>query len=245
MSRAVDLLLTALRAAAIFLWHVAIALPSAFLVALHPRGGEIGHGLFARFWGRATLRSCLVSWTAEGAERLDPRRAYVFAANHASEFDFYALSAALPFQWRALMRPGLGRIPGYGWIARRTGHVFISLREPNTRGRAFAQALAQLAAGRSLLVFPEGRRSYEGDLLPFKTGGFLLAIHAGVPVVPISVREILSAPPRRVLGRGLAHRIRRLEVKIAPPIETTGLTKDDLSALTARVFGVIEAQLHA
>lgn len=243
MNAALAFLLTLWRAAVIAFWHVVIALPSAALVALHPRGGEIGHALFARFWGRVTLRMCGVPWTLEGLGGLERGRAYVFVANHSSEFDFYALSAALPFQWRALMRPGLGRIPGYGWIARRTGHVFISLKEPNTRGRAFAAALEQLSRGRSLLVFPEGRRPAPGALLPFKTGGLLLAIHAGVPAVPISVREALAAPPKAVFGRGLGRRVRRLEVKIGAPIPTAGLTKEDAPRLAEALRGRIAADL--
>jgi len=239
VTRAVDIALTLRRMTVVGFWHIAIAVPSVLLVLLLPNGGAIGHALFARFWGRVTLAMSGVRLDVTGAGRVDPRARYVFVVNHASEFDFYAVAAVLPHQWRALMRPGLGRIPVYGWIARRTGHVFISLRESNTHGRAFGAAMAQLAAGRSLLVFPEGRRSHDGRLRPFKTGAFLLAIEAGVPVVPIAVEEILAAPRRRVLGRGFAHRIRRLRVVVGDPIATDGLGKDDIPALRDRAEDTI------
>ncbi|MCA9772013.1 MAG: 1-acyl-sn-glycerol-3-phosphate acyltransferase [Myxococcales bacterium] len=246
MSRVVDLLLTLWRGAVIGLWHGLIAIPSALLVLLVPNGGAIGHALFARFWGRVTLAGCGIPWTVEGAERVEPGRAYVFAANHASEFDFYAIAGELPFQWRALMRPGLGRIPVYGWVARRTGHVFLRLTDPDRRSRAYGECLAQLARGRSLLVFPEGRRPGPGAVAPFKRGAFGIAIEAGVPVVPIAVEEILRRPPRRCLGRGLGHRVARLRVVILPPIETKDLDPEGAESLGEQVRrAVMDAHLGA
>lgn len=246
MSRLIDYALTIWRAGVIGFWHVLIAIPSALLVLVLPNGGTLGHALFARFWGRVTLLGCGVPWSVEGADLLDPGRAYVFVANHASEFDFYALSAALPFQWRALMRPGLGRIPGYGWIARRTGHVFIRLGDPDPRSRAYAECLAQLRRGHSLLVFPEGRRPRPGTVAPFKRGAFAIAVAAGAPVVPVAVEEIHAAPPRAFLGRGLGHRVRRLRVVVTPPIETKDLGSADAGTLAERArAAVLSAHVEA
>lgn len=239
--RAGDALLSLWRAAVILFWHVVIAIPSLVLVAVHPNGGSIGQAIFARFWGRVTLAMCGVPWTAIGFERLDPRRPWVLVANHASEFDFYAFAAAARFQWRALMKPGLRKIPGYGWAAEKSGMVFVRLGDPDTRSRAYRLALAEMARGHSLLVFAEGRRSYDGELRPLKRGAFVLAIEAQVPLVPITVEERLAAPRRRVFGRALAHRIRELRVVVGEPIETAGKSLADVDALRALVARAIAA----
>ncbi len=241
VERAIDVLLTAWRAVVIVFWHVLIAVPSLVLVALHPEGGSIGQALFARFWGRITLAMCGVRWTAVGFERLDSRRPWVLVANHASELDFYAFAAAARFQWRALMKPGLRRIPGYGWAAEKSGMIFVRLGDPDTRSRSYALALAEMARGHSLLVFAEGRRSFDGKIRPLKRGAFVLAIEAQVPLVPVTVEERLAAPRRRVLGRALAHRIAELRVVVGEPIATAGKALADLDALRAQVLHAIVA----
>ncbi len=241
VERTSDVLLTAWRALVIVFWHVVIAIPSLVLVALHPEGGSIGQALFARFWGRITLAMCGVRWTAVGFDHLDPRRSWVLVANHASELDFYAFAAAARFQWRALMKPGLRRIPGYGWAAERSGMIFVRLGDPDTRSLAYARALAEMERGHSLLVFAEGRRSFDGKIRPLKRGAFVLAIEAQVPLVPVTIEERLAAPRRRVLGRALAHRIRELRVVVGEPIGTAGKTLADLDALREQVMNAIVA----
>ncbi len=236
-----DVLLTVWRSAVIFVWHVVIAIPSLILVAVHPDGGSVGQALFARFWGRVTLFMCGVRWKAIGFERLRDGQPWVLVANHASEFDFYAISAALDLQWRALMKPGLRKIPGYGWAAERSGMVFVRLGDPDTRSRAYRVALEQLARGHSLLVFAEGVRSFDGRLRPFKRGGFVIAIEAQVPVVPITVEERLAAPRRLSFGRALAHRIRELRVVVGEPIPTAGLGLADLDELRERTVNAVAA----
>lgn len=241
LTTTLDVLLTAWRSVVIVFWHVLIAIPSIVLVALLPDGGSIGQRIFARFWGRVTLAMCGVPWSARGFEKLAPGQPYVLVANHASEFDFYALAASMRFQWRALMKPGLRKIPGYGWTAERSGMVFVRQGDPDTTSRAYALALEQMRRGHSLLVFAEGRRSYDGQLRPLKRGAFVLAIEAQVPLVPVTVEERLAAPRRLVVGRALAHRIRELRVVVGDPIPTAGATLDDIPALTARVSAAIVA----
>lgn len=238
---AADVLLTAWRSVVILVWHVLIAIPSIVLVAVLPDGGSIGQRIFARFWGRVTLGMCGVPWSAQGFEKLAPGQPYVLVANHSSEFDFYALAATLRFQWRALMKPGLRKIPGYGWTAERSGMVFVRQGDPDTTSRAYALALEQMRRGHSLLVFAEGKRSFDGQVRPLKRGAFVLAIEGQVPLVPVTIEERLAAPRRMVLGRALAHRVRELRVVAGEPIPTAGATLADVSALTARVTAAIVA----
>lgn len=241
MTAVLDVLLTAWRAGVIVFWHVLIAIPSIVLVAASRNGGSIGQRLFARFWGRVTLAMCGVPWSARGFEKLEPGQPYVLVANHASELDFYALAASMRFQWRALMKPGLRKIPGYGWTAERSGMVFVRQGDPDTTPRAFALALEQMRRGHSLLVFAEGKRSFDGKLRPLKRGAFVLAIEAQVPLVPVAIEERLAAPRRMVLGRALAHRIRELRVVVGDPIPTAGATLVDIPLLTERVVAALVA----
>jgi UDP-glucose 4-epimerase len=121
-----------------------------------------------------------------GLDGLDPRRTYVFVSNHQSIYDIPVLFQSLPFQLRIIAKASLGRFPILGWHLQRTGHMLVDRRRPD-RSRIFAWASRLTANGLCLIVFPEGTRSPDGRVGTFKGGSFLVALEAGLPVVPISV----------------------------------------------------------
>src|SRR4030095_14706394 len=147
------------------------------------RSGDFGHRC-ARAWSWLILRRTGVRVRVEGLERLDPKRSYVFAANHQSIYDIPIVFASLPFQLRIIAKASLGRIPFMGWHLQRTGHVLVDRSKP---GAGVVKKMARLvAAGHSLIVFPEGTRSTDGSVARFKGGSFEIALDAGAPIVPIS-----------------------------------------------------------
>jgi len=202
------------------LWTL-IVFPSSLLVTLLTGSHRIGHRIHSRFWGRMILASCAVRLRVHGAEHLGRDGAYVLMLNHNSHFAGYAFAAAVSLQWRAVLGLKLRKIPVFGWIGRLAGHVFVDTRRTPAAIASLNAAAEKIRGGLSVLVFPEGRHHDTRDLLPFKSGGFHLAIAARVPVVPVTAVE----------RRGPLGRVRTIDLYIDDPIATEGLTTDDVPRL--------------
>lgn len=174
---------------------------------------------------------------AEGLERVPRGTPVVYASNHSSMFDIWALSAVLPGSTRFVAKQELARVPLIGPAMQRAGHIMID-RAVKTRAlEAYDRAAEQIRRGISAIVFPEGTRSSSGDLLPFKNAPFGLAIAAGVPVVPVYVHETFRILPK---GGWMLHP-RPIRVLVGEPIATVGFTLEDRQRLRERVRAAIEA----
>ncbi len=149
-----------------------------------------GHGHFAhrcaQWWSWLILATTGVRVSVEGLDRLTPGATYVFVANHQSIYDIPVLFAAVPFQLRIIAKASLGRFPFLGWHLRRSGHMLVDRRRPDRQG-IFHWATSLPSRGLSLIVFPEGTRSRDGMVAPFKAGSFFPAVQTGISVVPLSV----------------------------------------------------------
>ena len=131
----------------------------------------------ARTWSRLILVTTGVDVEVSGLERLEPDRPYVFVANHQSIYDIPIIFWSLPYQIRIIAKESLGRFPFLGWHLRRTGHMLVDRRRPD-RAAIFGRASKLMKQGLSLIVFPEGTRSRDGRVAPFKGGSFYLALEA-------------------------------------------------------------------
>jgi 1-acyl-sn-glycerol-3-phosphate acyltransferase len=202
------------------------------LSTLFDRSGDVGHRC-ARAWSRLILKTTGVTVRVTGLERLDPSRSYVFAANHQSIYDIPILFASLPFQLRIIAKASLGRIPFLGWHLQRTGHVLVDRSKP---GAGIVKKMARLVGQRhSLIVFPEGTRSTDGTVARFKAGSFLIALEAGLPVVPISIQG-----SRHVMFRGrLTVHPGTVTVIVHEPVDTAGVPRDAVRELSARIHAVV------
>ena len=191
----------------------------------------------ARTWSRLILVTTGVRVTVDGLERLEPGRTYVFVSNHQSIYDIPILFWALPYQIRIIAKESLGRFPFLGWHLRRTGHMLVDRRRPD-RSAIFGRASRLMKDGLSLIVFPEGTRSRDGRVAPFKGGSFYLALEAGLPVVPLSV-----VGSRHIMLKGrLATYPGRVRLVVHEPIDTSGVAGGDpraARAFAARVRDVI------
>lgn len=153
--------------------------------SLFDRRGHFAHGC-ARVWSWLILATTGVAVTVQGLERLVPGKTYVFVANHQSIYDIPVLFWSIPFQLRIIAKESLGRFPILGPHLRRTGHMLVDRRRPDKAG-ILGWASRLTSNGLSLIVFPEGTRSRDGRMGKFKGGSILLAMQAGLPLVPISV----------------------------------------------------------
>jgi 1-acyl-sn-glycerol-3-phosphate acyltransferase len=206
--------------------------------SLFERRGLFAHRC-ARLWSRLILRTTGVRVTASGVGRLDPAASYVLASNHQSIYDIPIVFDTVPLQLRIIAKASLGRFPFLGWHLRRTGHLLV---QRDTPGAGVFKRMAGLVGERvSLVVFPEGTRSRDGRVARFKGGPFLLAISAGLPVVPVSV-----ARSRHVMRKGrLMTCPGDVALTVHEPISTDGLTREDARALAERVRGIVAAGVAA
>jgi len=186
-------------------------------------------------WSRWILRAAATPIDVQGLERVPHDRPVVFASNHSSMFDIWALAAALPGSVRMVAKAELGRIPFFGPAMQRAGHITIDRFVKTRAFAAYDRAAALIRSGLSAVVFPEGTRTRTGELLPFKNAPFALAIAAQVPIVPVYVHDTFRILPK---GRWRL-RPQPIRIRIAPPIETAGMTADDRDALRERVRATI------
>ncbi|HET7295609.1 MAG TPA: lysophospholipid acyltransferase family protein [Gemmatimonadales bacterium] len=204
-------------------------------VKRRPGGGGV-YDWGTNDWSRQVLRAAGTPVYAEGLERI-PDRPVVYAANHSSVFDIWALAATLPGSVRMVAKQELARIPLVGWAMVRAGHIMIDRAHPARALEAYDRAAAVIRSGVSALVFPEGTRSRTGDLLPFKNAPFGLAIAAQVPVVPLYVANTFEIMPKG----GLLLHPRPIRIAVGEPIATTGMTLERRQELRDRVRAAVVA----
>ena len=196
------------------------------------RRGNVGHQC-ARAWAWLILATTGVEVHRTGLDQLDSRRSYVFVSNHQSIYDIPIVFSSMPFQLRILAKQSLGNFPVLGWHLRRTGHLLVDRRRPAAE---FQRVGALLRSDASLIVFPEGTRSVDGRVGRFKGGLFYLAIEAGLPIVPLSIRG-----SRHLMRKGrLMTCPGRVDLTVHAPIETQGLSPEDAKSLAERVRAIVE-----
>jgi 1-acyl-sn-glycerol-3-phosphate acyltransferase len=195
----------------------------------------------ARAWGRFLLTVSGVRVRVEGLEQIDPNGSYVFISNHLSYMDTPVALANIPVQFRFLAKRGLFQIPFLGQHLSRAGHIPVPRTDPRAAVKTMQIAAEAIKQKRiSLLIFPEGGRSHDGVLNPFKEGGAYIAIRAGVPVVPLAMigtREILP------YGGGVPV-AGSVTLRILEPIETSTYSLKDRGVLTERVRTLIAHELE-
>jgi 1-acyl-sn-glycerol-3-phosphate acyltransferase len=140
----------------------------------------------ARMWSWLILATTGVDVAVEGLGHVTQGETYVFISNHQSIYDIPVIFASLPFQLRIIAKESLGRFPFLGWHLVRAGHLLVDRSNPDRSG--ILNRWRRLVADRlSLIIFPEGTRSPDGTVGRFKGGSFLLALEAGLTIVPLSV----------------------------------------------------------
>jgi 1-acyl-sn-glycerol-3-phosphate acyltransferase len=174
-----------------------------------------------------------------GVRVTKPRRPYVVVSNHESYADIFLISH-LPWEMKWLSKDTIFKIPVMGWMMRMAGDVPVVRGKRDSVLAALTACRDRLRKRASVMIFPEGTRSRTAELLPFRDGAFRLAVEEQVPILPLAV-----AGTRRAMAKGtFQFRPTTAEVRVLPPIETAGLTLDDLPALKERVRSTIDAARH-
>lgn len=206
------------------------------------RRGHFAHGC-ARAWSWLILATTGVDVTVVGLERVVAGKTYVFMANHQSIYDIPCLFWSVPFQLRIIAKESLGSFPMLGPHLKRTGHMLVDRSKPDRSG-IFGWASRLTSNGLSLIVFPEGTRSRDGLMGKFKGGSIMLAMQAGLPIVPISV-----IGSRHVMKKGeLTTKPGRVTLIVHDPIETVPNPEPSVTEvrqLANRIRAVIRPSVEA
>ena len=199
-----------------------------------PRGDWTLRG--ARIWARLVLLGGFIRLRVQGAERVPRDRPVVFMSNHESWLDIPALLAAIPVQVRFLAKKSLFSWPVFGWAIASMGFIPVDRENRRTAIKSFEEAAARIRTGRSVLIFPEETRTVDGNLLPFQRGGFLIALKAGIAIVPVGLQgPRLCMPKHSYLVRPGT-----ITVRFGCAIPTAGHGVADKGELMAEVRRAME-----
>ncbi len=196
-----------------------IVAPTVTAICLFERDGKVGYRL-ARWWMAFNLWMSRVHVKVSGLERLDGSRQYVFMSNHRSAADIVAIGCALwDFQLRFVAKKELQRVPVFGWGLWALKNIIIDRSNHVQAVRSYAVAGQRIRRGISVVVFPEGTRGVGVELLPFKKGGFVLAIETGTAIAPLAVVGTSKVMPKNSLRveSGV------VEVRIGEPIDVASV----------------------
>jgi 1-acyl-sn-glycerol-3-phosphate acyltransferase len=219
--------------------YIAIAAPVALVIGAGLRWKRgmyvLGHGGVGLALALAGIR-----YRVSGREHI-PGRSVVFCSNHESNVDPPVLFRALHPMLHILYKAELHKFPIMGTVLDVGGYVPVDRSDREKAMASITEGARSIRSGNSFLIFPEGTRSRSGELLPFKKGGFIMAIEAQAPIVPVAVRGGRAAMRK---GSAIVRPV-HVTVRIGEPIPTAGLTIDDRDDLILRVRGEIQRLLDA
>ncbi|MPZ52711.1 MAG: 1-acylglycerol-3-phosphate O-acyltransferase [Acidimicrobiia bacterium] len=186
----------------------------------------------ARWWGQSWLTASRTTVATTGLENIDVNRSYMVVANHQSNMDVFATFVAMPIPIRFLAKAELFKIPLLAPAMRAIGIVEVD-RNARRAIHEFVNTGTQqlIAAGRSVIIFPEGTRSPDGSLLPFKKGAFTMAVAAGLPILPVTISGSGEAWPAgsRIIRGG------HIDIRVDPALETADMRLGDSGILLSQV----------
>mgnify|MGYP003504553220 FL=1 len=227
-------------------YQLFIALPIIFVATVLTSlitilGGFINAHVFGyypgRIWSKVVLRVLLLPIHVEGREHLHPRQSYVFVANHQGPVDIFLIYGYLGRNFKWMMKKALRKMPLVGVACEKARHIFVDKSGPKAIKETIDKARATLQNGTSLVVFPEGSRTFTGHMGLFRKGAFQLADDLQLPVVPVTIDgsfDVLT----RMAGFNFVH-WHPLRLVIHEPIPPVGEGKEDIKHTMEEAYRVI------
>jgi len=207
----------------------------ALIISPFDSKGKVIHRI-ARLWASPHIKLGGIKVVTSGLDRITAPP-YIFMCNHQSALDIYGLLFSLPLSFRWIAKRQLFLIPFFGWALKRAGHISIDRENPREALKAMDEAARKIRDGMNIIIFPEGTRSRDGSLLPFKKGGFSLALRAMVPIVPVGIVGTSTLQPKGSFipaGKGVIY------IHIGEPIPLEGMGRSAKGELMNSVRANIE-----
>lgn len=206
----------------------------AIILSIFDSSGNAPH-LVARLWGKIQLKTTGTKVSMAGLDKIDPKESYILVSNHQSNFDIFALLGYLPIQFRWTAKASLFHIPFLGWAMSRIGYIPIERESPKKAYKSMLQAAEKVKNGVSVMIFPEGTRSLNGQLQPFKKGVFFLALKSQAPILPITIKGT-----NKIMRKGDWRTYPgNVQIIIDQPIETKHVLPTEEEVLSAKVRQII------
>lgn len=196
---------------------------TAVIAGLFDGSGRAGHAC-ARFWSVWCLRMAGIRLVVTGLDQVPTEGPVIYMGNHQGNFDIHVLAVAIPRLFSWIAKEELFRVPVFGAAMRRAGYIPLDRSGGRKALKSMKLAAERIASGTSVVIFPEGTRTMDGSLLPFKRGAFMLAVKAGVPIVPFTINGSRERNPRNRIEL----RPGTISVSFAPPIAVAGVTEGEL-----------------
>lgn len=175
-------------------------------------------GWIARIWSKLILKIGGIKFSVQGLKKLDSNGHYIFASNHESALDIPLVFAGLPYHIVSISKIELKYIPIFGWAMMAGGHFFVDRQNHKKAIQSLDRAKKSMIKNpRSIIIYPEGTRSSDGSILPFKKGGLIMALKMGLPVVPIAIIGTRESMQKKRLSL----KKQPLELRIGEPIKTS------------------------
>ncbi len=207
------------------------------LISLVTSGGPAYRIMCAWAW---LVSKCMgLSFSLRGEDRIVPGNSYIITPNHQSNADILALVRMLPLRFRWVIKKELAKIPVFGWALNRAGAISIDRSNRRQSVQSLQGAKEKLKGGWSVLIYPEGTRSTDGVLLPFKKGAFMMAVQTGIPIIPVTTNGAFKVLPKKTVWFRPGH----ITVTVGNPIITTGLTEKDVPDLMEKTRAEINRNL--
>lgn len=203
-------------------------------------GEKIG-SLCGVVWAR------LISWitpmrlTVSGRENIDPDQSYVVISNHQSQYDIMALYGWLGVDFKWIMKIEIRKVPVLGIACEKLGHVYIDRSDTAAALNSINRAKEKITGGTSVLFFPEGTRSKQGQLLPFKKGAFKMALDLGIPILPVTINNTWKILPTDTIDLFPG----RASMTIHPPITIDQYSEASLPQLMEKVKATIGSEIES
>ena len=219
------------------IWTSFFGLLGIFASIFEPNKGKT-LGYCARLWGKFILYFTGVRYSVRGLDNLDPKGPYIFACNHASGYDVPLAFAGLPYWLISIAKIELKSVFILGWVMETAGHIFVDRKRSENAIASLEKAKESLINNpRSILLFPEGTRTMDGELGFFKRGGLMLSLDTGIPIVPVGLVGTFE-----MLKKGTwSFKNQPLEIRIGNPIHPKTFSSDSKNSLAKYV----KSQVHA
>jgi 1-acyl-sn-glycerol-3-phosphate acyltransferase len=183
-----------------------------------------------RFWAGVASAFMGITVSIRGAENVTPNTSYIITPNHQSHSDILALLKVLPTPFRWVIKRELLKIPVFGQALAATGAIAVNRADRNSSVQSLKEGSKKLTGGWSVLIYPEGTRSPDGNIQEFKKGAFMMAVQTGIPILPVTCNGAAKILRKKTLALSPGH----ISITIGRPIVTTGMTEQDVPELMER-----------